>query len=144
MPWFSTNYSDILLHLLAMKLCSLVFWNGDRLDIIGADIKHFCWHKIPNYTWFYLYTWYLKAVCLYKRLKLANTGYYILRLFILSSLNWLLAKVPWKTKRLLVFWPFPAHLLTFVSSYLFETGRIVLAMKANIGGNPKPLEERVR
>jgi len=46
-------------------------------------------------------------------LELAKTAYYILRLL--------------------------AHLLTFVSSCLFETGRIELAMKANIGGNPKPL-----
>lgn len=38
----------------------------------------------------------VKSVCLYKEPKLENAGYYILRLFMLSSLNWLLAKVPGK------------------------------------------------
>lgn len=84
----------------------------------------------------------VKSVCLYKRLKLVYAGYYILWLFMLSSLNWLLAKVSWRTKRVLVFWSFPAILLTLVFFYLFETDGKELTMKANKGRNPKPHQER--
>ncbi len=45
----------------------------------------------------------VKSVCLYKGPNLENAGYYILRLFMLSSLNWLFGKGSWKTKCLLVF-----------------------------------------